>query len=128
MIISDIIAALLIGALSGMGIGGGGLLVIYLTLVRGVDQLGAQGLNLYFFIFASSAALFFHSAKRRINYPAILICSSAGMVFAYIGSRTAAVTDPAIIRKLFGAMLIFAGSAVLIKKIPALSFGKEKKK
>lgn len=113
MIIIDIIAAFLIGALSGMGIGGGGLLVIYLTLVRGVDQLSAQGVNLYFFIFASASALFYHSVKRKINYPAILLCSSVGMAFAYIGSRTAAVCDPDIIRRLFGAMLIFAGGAVL---------------
>ena len=128
MIVPDIIAALLIGTLSGMGIGGGGLLVIYLTLIRGMEQLGAQGLNLYFFIFASSAALFFHSTKRRINYPAILICSFTGMIFAYIGSKTPAATDPDIIRKLFGAMLIFAGSAVLLKKIPMLSGSKEQKK
>ncbi len=113
MIIADIIAAFLIGALSGMGIGGGGLLVIYLTLLRGVDQLSAQGVNLYFFIFASAASLFYHSVKRKINYPAILFCSSVGMLFAYMGSLTASVCDPGLIRKLFGAMLIFAGCMVL---------------
>lgn len=115
MLFVDIIAAFLIGTLSGMGIGGGGLLVIYLTLVRGIDQLRAQGVNLYFFIFASVSSLFYHSLKRRINYPAVLLCSAAGMFFAYVGSSFAAICDPNIIRKLFGAMLIFAGTSVLFK-------------
>lgn len=119
MIIADIVAALFIGALSGMGIGGGGLLVIYLTMIRGVDQLSAQGVNLYFFIFASVSALFYHSLKRNINYPVVLFCSVIGMFFAYIGSKTAAACDPEIIRKIFGAMLVFAGGSVIVRNIAA---------
>ena len=56
-IVIDILAGILIGTLTGMGIGGGGLLVIYLTAVRGMPQLSAQGCNLLFFIFAASASL-----------------------------------------------------------------------
>ena len=39
MIIIDIIASAAVAVLAGMGVGGGGLLVIYLTLLKGMDQL-----------------------------------------------------------------------------------------
>ena len=52
-IVIDILAGILIGTLTGMGIGGGGLLVIYLTAVRGMQQLSAKACNLLFFIFAA---------------------------------------------------------------------------
>lgn len=119
MIIVDIAAAAAIGTLSGMGIGGGGLLVIYLTLVRGVGQLEAQGMNLYFFIFASAAALFVHIAKRKINYALILLTSSVGMLGAYGGSALASVTDPELIRRVFGAMLLVSGGISLFRVVSA---------
>lgn len=119
MIIVDIAAAAAIGTLSGMGIGGGGLLVIYLTLVRGVGQLEAQGMNLYFFIFASAAALYVHIAKRKINYPLILLTSSVGMLGAYGGSALASVTDPELIRRVFGAMLLVSGGISLFRVVSA---------
>lgn len=119
MIIVDIAAAAAIGTLSGMGIGGGGLLVIYLTLVRGVGQLEAQGMNLYFFIFASAAALFVHIAKRKINYLLILLTSSVGMLGAYGGSALASVTDPELIRRVFGAMLLVSGGISLFRVVSA---------
>ena len=44
------VTSFLIAVLSGLGVGSGGLLVIYLTLVEKVPQLTAQGTNLIFFI------------------------------------------------------------------------------
>lgn len=126
MIFVDIIAALVMGALSGMGIGGGGLLVIYLTALRGIGQIEAQGLNLYFFLFASAAALFVHCTKRKINYPLVLFLCAFGMPMALLGSRVAAATDPETVRKLFGVMLVAAGSLSLIRSIPRLKGLKKK--
>ena len=41
----------LISALMGMGVGGGGLFIIYFTLLLGTPQLTAQGTNLLLFVF-----------------------------------------------------------------------------
>ena len=112
----DVIAAFIMGALSGMGIGGGGLLVIYLTIVRGLLQTQSQGINLYFFLFASVAALFVHVRKRRLNYSMILFLAVFGMPFAFFGGYFASVTDPEFIRKIFGTMLIIAGGISLIRE------------
>jgi len=117
------------GALSGMGIGGGGLLVIYLTLVKGTGQIEAQGLNLYFFLFASAAALFVHCTKRRINYPLVLYLAAFGMPAALVGGYVASVTDPQTVRVLFGVMLMLAGSVSLVKTVSGgLRHKKERKK
>ena len=129
MVIVDLIAAFLMGALSGMGIGGGGLLVIYLTLFRNTPQVSAQGINLYFFVFASIAALVIHCRKRRINYPLVLLLSAFGMPLSLLGGLLAARTDPELLRKLFGGMLIVAGGISLVRTVsPYIINKKERKK
>ena len=71
MIVVDILAALIIAVLSGMGVGSGGLLVLYLTMVRDTPHLTAQGLNLLFFIFASGASLCIHLTRRQMDAAAM---------------------------------------------------------
>jgi uncharacterized membrane protein YfcA len=113
--IIDIIAGLLFGILAGMGVGGGGLLVIYLTLFDGIGQRAAQGVNLFFFIFASAASMLYHINKRKINFPFVALCSISGCIFALLGSYAAAAVDPHILKMFFGAMLIIAGLLTLWK-------------
>ena len=45
------------GILSGFGIGGGSLLLIYMTSFAGVPQNLAQGINLLYFLPTAGAAL-----------------------------------------------------------------------
>lgn len=128
MIIADALCSFFVGALSGMGIGGGGLLVIYLTMAKGTDQISAQGLNLYFFIFASCAALFVHCKKRKLNYPLALSLALFGMPCALLGSYLAGVLHPVLVKKAFGIMLIIAGGASLLRYIPIFKRRKKFKK
>ena len=125
----DMMAAFFMGALSGMGIGGGGLLVIYLTLIRGTEQINAQGINLYFFVFASIAALFIHCRKRRIDYSLVLLLSAFGMPVSLFGGLLASATDPYLLRKIFGVMLRIAGGISLVRTVlPYIINKKERKK
>lgn len=116
MIFIDITAAALLAVLSGMGVGGGGLLVIYLTLVRGTDQLTAQGINLIFFICAAAASLFFRFKNSRFKSGVFLSYVIPGALCAYLGSLAAASADPGIVRTAFGILMIISGAAVLFKK------------
>ena len=63
------IAALLAGLLSGiagaMGLGGGGVLIIYLTLLADLSQQKAAGINLIFFIPISILAVIIYAFKGR---------------------------------------------------------------
>ena len=51
------IAGILSGILASMGLGGGGILIIYLTIFAGIEQATAQGINLVFFIPISIVAI-----------------------------------------------------------------------
>ncbi len=116
MAILDIIASFFIAALSGMGIGSGGLFVIYLTLVSSTPQLAAQGLNLLFFLFSSGSALLYHLLHRRIFWKAVLLLTLTGIAGALIGSVVAGLLPVALIKKLFGGMLVASGVVALFRK------------
>lgn len=109
----DMIATFVVATLAGMGIGSGGLMVIYLTLLRGSDQLSAQGINLLFFLFASGASMLIHLKRRRIFLLAVAVMVAAGLPAAYLGTRLAMVLDERTIRVLFGAFLVAASIPVL---------------
>ncbi len=111
--ILDIIAGIFISTLSGMGIGGGGLLVLYLVFIRNMAQPSAQGLNLLFFIAASLSALIYHFKKRKIDKKLLILLIIPGFLGAVIGSITANAIDPLLIRKIFGWLSVISGAVVL---------------
>ena len=110
------IAAFAIALLSGMGVGSGGLLVIYLTFVEKADQLTAQGINLLFFIFSAAASLLLHITRRRLYGGVILILSVCGIIGSLLGSTVAAKLPSHILSKIFGVMLTVSGILSLRKK------------
>lgn len=112
----DIIVIFVIAALSGLGVGSGGLLVIYLTLVNKVPQLAAQGANLIFFILASLSSLIFNLPKRKIPFGAVLIMSALGICGSFLGTHLASLIPAEILRKIFGAMLVGSGLFSLKRK------------
>ena len=112
----DFFIGFLTAILSGLGIGGGGLLVIWLVLVMGEDQLTSQGINLIFFLFSSTAAMIVHLMKRRINWGLVGYMTLLGSVGAVIGSIMAKNIAPEIIRIVFGMLLIISGTLTLFKK------------
>ena len=111
----------IISILSGMGVGGGGLFVIYLALFTNTPQLEIQGINLVFFLFSASASLLIHLRKRKIFVTAVLVASLFGIIGALIGSIVSNKIDQALLRKIFGAMLCLSGAFSLAK-----SFKKQK--
>lgn len=122
---ADILVSFIIAVLSGMGIGSGGFLVIYLTLAENMAQIAAQGINLLFFLFSSAASLLFHMRKRKLFGSAILAMSAMGLLGSPLGSLAAAALPSDLLRKLFGGMLILSGMLALRKN---LAFSKKKTK
>ena len=52
-----ILAGLVCGVLSGFGIGGGSLLMVWMTAVLSMEQKAAQGVNLLYFLPCAACAL-----------------------------------------------------------------------
>lgn len=103
------IIAFIIAILSGMGVGGGGLLVIYLTLFEGTEQLIAQGANLCFFIVSAIASTLYNIKRKKIVWQSVLILSLSGILTSIAGSVLASKINPDILRKIFGSMLVLSG-------------------
>lgn len=117
MIIFDVLASFFAAVLAALGVGGGGLLVIYLVLVLQMEQHAAQGLNLIFFIIASLSALPFYIRKKRVRLRLSLVFSSLGVLGAYLGCLLSARTSPRGVRFFFGLMLTTAGGIALFKSL-----------
>ena len=124
----DFVIGVLIAALAGMGVGGGGLLVLYLVFIKDMAQLEAQGINLVFFVFAASSSLLYHIRKREIRWKLAIIVIGVGVAGAYFGAKTAAAFDPQVLRRLFGWLMTLSGVIVLfggkIKRIKNKFFQK----
>ncbi|MBQ2733386.1 MAG: sulfite exporter TauE/SafE family protein [Clostridia bacterium] len=110
----DIIAACVCGVLSGMGVGSGGLFMIYLLLVRDVPQLTAQGLNLLFFLFSAGASLPVNLKKHRPSVRALAVLCIFGIAGTYLGTRLGGALDARVLKKCFGALIAVSGIAGLL--------------
>ena len=101
--------AALLGFLAGLGVGGGSLLMLWLTSVVNMDYGVAKTVNLLFFLPAALIATLFHKKQGSINIrkilPAIICACIAAAVFSYIGKHM----DTSLLKKLFGGILILTG-------------------
>lgn len=105
-----------IAILSGLGIGSGGLFVIWLTAAYGVSATQARGMNLLFFIFSASAALLFHYKRRKIDLRFIAELALFALLGTFVGTYIAKFFDALLLRRLFGGFLIFSGVYSLFGK------------
>ena len=108
--------ALAVALLSGMGTGSAGLLVIFLTLVQGVPQLEAQGLNLLFFLFSAAAALCVHARRTPPFWGLLPLLIPIGLLGARWGTALALRLPQASLREVFGWFLILSGGIGLLRK------------
>jgi len=98
-----------LGFLAGLGIGGGSLLILWLTFVLGMEHAIARGINLLFFLPSALIACFFRWKQGCIDFKAILPAILGGCIAAGIGSWISTVIDLSILKKLFGGLLIITG-------------------
>lgn len=104
------------GILSGFGIGGGSLLILYLTGFAGVDQYTAAGINLLYFIFCAPAALISHTKNHLIDKKTALVCILAGILTSIAAAFVASVINVDLLRRIFGVFLLYIGFRELFCK------------
>ncbi|HBE12619.1 MAG TPA: hypothetical protein DCY74_00470 [Clostridiales bacterium] len=101
--------------LTGLGVGSGGLLVLYLTSVTHTPQLDAQMTNLLFFILASSLATIWNIRRKRIYYPALCLLSATAILGIIPGTLISLYISQSLLRKCFGGLLSLLGLIQLCK-------------
>ena len=94
------LAAALVGAaagvLSGFGVGGGTLLLLWLTQVQGMGQLQAGGVNLLYFGSCALPALWGHFRNGLVEKKALVWCVLLGAPACALGALLAARLDTSL--------------------------------
>jgi len=104
------------GALSGMGIGGGAILIPALTMLFGMTQHGAQGVNLVYFLPTAGFAVFIHAKGGNIKRQGLGSIIAGGVVGAAAGSLIALAISADMLRYIFAAFLLITGIIEFFKK------------
>lgn len=104
-----LLAAVFCGTLAGMGLGGGSLLILWLTAVQNMDPVTARGINLVFFLPAALIATLSRIRKGSLPIQKVMPAVWAGILFAILFSLISSRLDIGLLQKLFGILLLITG-------------------
>lgn len=99
------LAGFLAGLIGGLGLGGGGVLVMFLTVFAGASQLKSQGVNLIFFIPVGLAALLLHMRNHLVDFRTALPAVLLGLGGSLAGCLLARRMGADAVRRIFGVLL-----------------------
>ncbi len=102
------------GLLGGMGMGGGTLLIPFLTMFTGTEQHLAQAVNLIAFIPMSAFALFIHIKNKLVDFKYLLFISVPAVVAGVLASYLTKSVGGEELKKYFGVFLIVLGIYQLV--------------
>jgi len=114
--LTALLAGAVTGVLSGFGVGGGTLLLIYMTAFAQVPQTQAQGINLLYFLPAAALALPAHLKNGFVEKRVLLPAIAAGLVSSALAAWAATALDVGLLRRCFGAFLLYIGLSELLRK------------
>lgn len=106
MNIYSLIFSFLAGIIGSMGLGGGSILIIYLSAILFMEQTKAQGINVLFFIPCALYAVFYYAKEKLIIKEAVLPLLCSSLIGVFIGLKVITLFDTAVLTKLFGGFLI----------------------
>ena len=109
----NIFVGLITGAAASMGLGGGFVLLVYLSIFTNTPQDLAQGINLLFFLPIALLSLIIHIKNKLIDLKLVGKYLILGLPCAAVGSFVAGLIDVEILRKLFAAFLLYIGISQL---------------
>ena len=99
----------MLGFLSGLGTGGGSLLLLWLTMVVGMPQQDARMVNLLFYLPAALITLLLRKKQGLLPVKPLLPGMAAGCAAAFLFSRLENILDAVLMKKAFGVLLLFLG-------------------
>ena len=98
------------GIVSSLGMGGGAILILCLSLFIGIDQHIAQGANLVFFIPTAIVACFFNQKNKLIKWKTGLAIIAFGIIGTIIGAKISVNLDTSKLKLYFGVFLLCVAS------------------
>lgn len=102
-----VVVSAVLGILSGLGVGGGSLLIVWLTLVQGTAYPDAKFINLLFFLPPALISSVVNLILKKLPVKSVLPAALAGSVSAVAFSLLSSSWDVRFLRKLFGGLLLY---------------------
>ena len=115
----EILIGVISGIFSGIGMGGGTVLIVLLTIFVGLEQHIAQATNLIYFVPTAISAIIVNYREKNIDTKLAKNFIFFGIIGAVIGAIISINTDVQKLRKFYGIFLvIIAGHEIyaLIKQ------------
>ena len=106
--------SILLGFLTGLGVGGGSLLILWLTLVEQQSTEIARGINLLFFLPSALIACLFRKKQGKLDLPKIWPAMAAGAGAAAACSFVSSMLSADALQKPFGILLLATGIRELL--------------
>lgn len=109
-----VLAGIVSGIVSGLGMGGGTILIIILTNMLDFSQHIAQASNILFFIPTSIAAIWIHVKNKNVDKRLMFKMAIPGIVGGMAGSYVSGITKAENLKKYFGIFLLIIGTYEII--------------
>jgi len=103
----EIVIGIISGILTAIGMGGGTILILLLTLILNVSQHTAQATNLIFFIPTSITAIIFNLKNKEIDFKIGILIIFWGVIGSVVGAIVSNKINVQNLRKYFGIFLLF---------------------
>lgn len=110
------LASILSAIISSMGMGGGGILMVYFSMFTNVSHSNAQGINLLFFLPLAIISIFIYNKKGLIDKKIAKEFSIFGIIGGTIGAIISYFISNYYLSKMFAIFLLFIGVKELFKK------------
>lgn len=104
------------GVLTGFGVGGGTLLILYMQTFTDIAQTTAQGINLAYFLPTAAASLVGHVRSGYVEKRVFFLAGGAGLAVTVLAAWIAGGIAQHTARKIFGVFLIIVGIYELFRK------------
>ncbi len=104
------------GIIASMGLGGGFILMIWLTVFADIQQKTAQGINVLFFLPAALISVIIHLRSGFVDKKLVLKCAVGGVIGTVAGALASSVIPSELLRKLYALFLLFFGLRELFRK------------
>lgn len=104
-----ILVGLLSGITASMGLGGGFVLLVYLTLFTALPQKEAQLVNLIFFLPIAVLAIYLHLKHGMIDKSVLKKSILWGLLGVILGVWLSGFLQEELLSKLFGGLVLIVG-------------------
>ena len=101
-----VLAGIAAGALGGMGMGGGTILIPLLTIFFNVGQKEAQAINLVAFIPMAIVSLAIHIKNKRVKKEGLLWIIVPAVLTSVGGGFAAQAVNGEVLKRIFGGFLL----------------------